>query len=67
MAKTKVARKLRETFASRFVTGIGIRSLWKLSESHFHYAFKNTSLKTRWKLTYDSLQESHFHLKNSMS
>ncbi|CAF2072280.1 unnamed protein product [Brassica napus] len=45
-----VARKLRRTSASRFGTGIGIGTLWKLTESCFQNSSKIFSLKTRWKL-----------------
>ena len=49
-ASPYVARKLRRTSASRFGTGIEIRTLWKLTESRFQNASKIFSLKTCWKL-----------------
>ncbi|KAL0649966.1 hypothetical protein Bca4012_092657 [Brassica carinata] len=47
---TYVARKLHRTSASHFGTGIGIGTLWKLTESRFQNASKIFFLKTRWKL-----------------
>ena len=46
-----VAWKLHRTSASRFGTGIGIGTLWKLAESRFQNVSKIFSLKTCWKLT----------------
>ena len=46
-----IAQKLHRTSASRFGTGIRIRTLWKLMESHFLNACKIFPLKTSWKLT----------------
>ena len=43
---TYVARKLHRTSASRFRTGIGIETLWKLTESRFQNASRIFSLKT---------------------
>ncbi|CAG7891716.1 unnamed protein product, partial [Brassica rapa] len=48
---TYVARKLHRTSASRFGTGIGIGTLWKLAESRFQNVSKIFFLKTCWKLT----------------
>ncbi|CAN7023565.1 unnamed protein product [Brassica rapa subsp. trilocularis] len=51
MVSTYVAWKLHRTSASRFGTGIGIGTLWKLAESRFQNVSKIFSLKTCWKLT----------------
>ncbi|KAG5400546.1 hypothetical protein IGI04_015153 [Brassica rapa subsp. trilocularis] len=51
ITRSYVARKLHRTSASRFGTGIGIGTLWKLAESRFQNVSKIFFLKTCWKLT----------------